>query len=128
MYAGERLKLGLLYINSYSPRNGVDTLAGSNAAKVIGAGPVIGNGYGAQANYRIGSGFELGGWVGYTAARSLGTRGDASIFNYAVTLSFPDLGRRGNLGGIVVGMQPRLTDTSNDALASAIGLPIEGGV
>ena len=128
VYAGDRLRLGLLYINSYSPRNGVDTLAGSNAAKVIGAGPVIGNGYGAQANYRIGSGFELGGWVGYTAARSLGTRGDASIFNYAVTLSFPDLGRRGNLGGIVVGMQPRLTDTSNDALASAIGLPIEDGV
>ncbi|WP_045054415.1 iron uptake porin [Aliterella atlantica] len=128
VYAGDRAKLGLLYINSYSPRNGVDTLAGSNAAKVIGAGPVVGNGYGAQANYRITDGFELGGWVGYTAARSLGVRGDASIFNYAVTLSFPDLGREGNLGGIVVGMQPRLTETSSDALASAIGLPLENGV
>ena len=128
VYGGSRLKLGFLYLNSYSPRNGVDTLAGSNAAKIIGSGPVIGNGYGIQTNYRISSGFELGGWVGYTAARSLGTKGDASIFNYAVTLSFPDLGKKGNLGGVVVGMQPRLTDTSNDALASAIGLPIENGV
>ncbi len=128
VYSGSRLKLSFLYINSYSPRNGVDTLAGSNAAKIIGSGPVIGNGYGLQTNYRISSGFELGGWVGYTAARSLGTKGDASIFNYAVTLSFPDLGKKGNLGGIVVGMQPKLTDTSNDELASAIGLPIENGV
>ncbi len=128
VYAETRLKLSLLYLNSYSPCNGVDTLAGSNAAKVIGSGPVIGNGYGVQANYRISSGFELGGWAGYTAARSLGVKGDASIFNYAVTLSFPDLGRKGNLGGVVVGMQPRLTDTSNDELASAIGLPVENGV
>ena len=94
VYSGSRLKLSFLYLNSYSPRNGVDTLAGSNAAKIIGSGPVIGNGYGIQTNYRIGSGFELGGWVGYTAARSLGTKGDASIFNYAVTLSFPDLGKK----------------------------------
>ncbi len=128
VYSASRLKLSLLYLNSYSPRNGVDTLAGSNAAKVIGSGPVIGNGYGVQTNYRIGNGFELGGWVGYTAARSLGTKGDASIFNYAVTLSFPDLGKKGNLGGVVVGMQPRLTETSNDELASAIGLPIENGI
>ncbi len=128
VYSGSRLKLSFLYLNSYSPRNGVDTLAGSNAAKIIGSGPVIGNGYGIQTNYRISSGFELGGWVGYTAARSLGIKGDASIFNYAVTLSFPDLGKKGNLGGVVVGMQPRLTETSNDALASAIGLPIENGV
>ena len=124
------LKVGLLYLNSYSVENGVDTLAGSNAAKVIGAGPVVGNNYGIQANYRFSSNFELGGWVGYTAARALGngTKGDGSIWNYAVTLSFPDLGKKGNLGGIVLGMQPKLTSTSNDVFANSIGLPIENGV
>ena len=122
-YSGERLKFGLLYLNSYSPEFGVDTLAGSNAAKVIGAGPVIGNNYGFQANYRFSPAFELGGWVGYTAARSRGIKGDASILNYAVTLAFPDLGKKGNYGGFVFGMQPKLIDTSNAALASAIGLP-----
>ena len=123
VYNSGPLKFGLLYVNSYSPRNGVDTLAGSNAAKVIGAGPVVGNSYGFQLNYRITSGFELGGWVGYTAARALVVRGDADVLNYGITLAFPDLGVKGNLGGIVVGMQPKLIETSNDALASAIGLP-----
>ena len=32
--------------------------------------------------------------------------------------------KEGNAGGIVVGMQPRLTGTSNSTLASAIGLPV----
>lgn len=120
------LKLGLMYLNTYSVRNGVDTLAGSNAAKIIGAGPVIGNSYGAQLTYRLAPTFELGGWVGLTEARSLGdgTKGDADIWNFAVNLAFPDLGKKGNLGGLVFGMQPKLTGTSTPALAQAIGLPI----
>ncbi|MFB2838152.1 iron uptake porin [Floridanema evergladense] len=121
-YSGERLKFGLLYLNSYSPEFGVDTLAGSNAAKVIGAGPVVGNNYGFQANYRFGKGFELGGWVGYTVARALGVKGDADVLNYAATFAFPDLFKQGNYGGFVFGMQPRLISTSNAALAAAIGL------
>ena len=44
------LKVGLLYLNSYWVENGVDTLDGSNAAKVIGAGHVVGNNYGIQVN------------------------------------------------------------------------------
>ncbi len=125
VYGSGALKFGLMYINTYSVVNGVDTLAGSNAAKVIGAGPVQGNSYGFQFDYRISPRFEIGGWVGYTAARTLGngTKGDATVLNYAVNLAFPDLGKRGNLGGIVFGMQPKLTGTSNDALAQAIGLP-----
>ncbi len=131
VYSSDRLKVGLLYINSYSQEFGVDTLAGSNAAKVtqvIGAdaysNPVVGNSYGIQVNYRLSPGFELGGWVGYTAARALGNiKGDADVWNYAVTLALPDLGKEGNLGGIVFGMQPRLTGTSNSVLAEAIGLP-----
>jgi hypothetical protein len=126
VYSSGALKLGLMYLNSYSVVNGVDTLAGSNAAKIIGAGPVVGNSYGVQFNYRLAPTFELGGWVGYTAARSLGdgTKGDADIWNFAVNLAFPDLGKKGNLGGLIFGMQPKLTETSSDALAQAIGLPI----
>lgn len=83
VYTDDRLKLSLLYLNSYSSSFGVDTLAGSNAAKVIVvndvdnpdnnfSNPVVGSGYGFQANYRFSPGFELGGWVGYTAARAVG--------------------------------------------------------
>ncbi len=126
VYSAGALKFGLMYVNTYSVANGVDTLAGSNAAKVIGAGPVQGNSYGFQFDYRLAPKFELGGWIGYTSARSLGdgTKGDADVWNYAINLAFPDLGKKGNLGGIVFGMQPKLTSTSNDALAQAIGLPI----
>jgi hypothetical protein len=124
VYSGT-FKLGFFYMNSYSPQFGVDTLAGSNAAKIIGAGPVVGNGYSIELDYRINRWFELGGWVGLTQARTLGTgtRGDANIWNFAINFAFPDLGKKGNLGGIVFGMQPKLTGTSNAALATAIGLP-----
>ena len=62
--------------------------------------------------------------MGYTAVRSVGEiKGDADVWNYAITLNFPDLFKEGNAGGIVVGMQPRLTGTSNSTLAEAIGLP-----
>lgn len=135
VYSGDRFKAALLFLNSYSNRFGVDTLAGSNPAKVIVVNdvnnpdnnfnnPVVANSYGAQVNFRVFEGFELGGWVGYTAARAVGEiKGDANIWNYAVTLNFPDLFKEGNAGGIVFGMQPRLTGTSNSTLAEAIGLP-----
>ncbi|MFM7426573.1 MAG: carbohydrate porin [Elainella sp.] len=38
-----------------------------------------------------------------------------------LTLAFPDLGGRGNLGGVLVGMQPRLTGTT-PGLGSALDL------
>lgn len=135
VYSSDRFKAALLYLNSFSNRFGVDTLAGSNAAKVIVvndvdnpdnnfSNPVVANSYAAQLNFRVFDGFELGGWVGYTAARAVGEiKGDASVWNYAVTLNFPDLFKEGNAGGIVFGMQPRLTGTSSSTLAQAIGLP-----
>jgi hypothetical protein len=135
VYSSDRFKGALLFLNSYSNRFGVDTLAGSNPAKVIVVNdvdnpdnnfnnPVVANSYGAQVNFRVFDGFELGGWVGYTAARAVGEiKGDADVWNYAVTLNFPDLFKEGNAGGIVVGMQPRLTGTSSSTLAEAIGLP-----
>jgi hypothetical protein len=125
VFTSGTFKASFFYVNSYSPDFGVDTLAGSNAAKVVGAGPVVGNGYGLQFDYRITPGLEIGGWVGKTAARTLGsgTKGDADVWNFAFNLAFPDLGGKGNLAGFVFGMQPKLTDTSNDRLAQAIGLP-----
>ncbi len=33
---------------------------------------------------------------------------DATILNFAVTLAFPDLLKEGDLGGIIVGMQPKV--------------------
>ena len=77
---------------------------------------VVSNSYGAQASFRLSPRFIIGGWAGLTNARILGI-GDARIWNYAVTLALPDLGKEGNLLGIVVGREPYL-----DKLEAARGL------
>ncbi|MEG3904847.1 iron uptake porin [Microcoleus sp. B4-C5] len=74
---------------------------GFNARKVVS------NSYGAQASLRLSPRFILGGWAGLTNARIIGI-GDARIWNYAVTLALPDLGKEGNLLGFVVGREPYL--------------------
>lgn len=83
------------------------------------------NHYGVQASYRLNPQFTVSGWVGYTQAiaeNSSGitvNRGDkAEIWNWAVTLAFPDLGQKGNLGGIIFGQPPKVT--SNDFGPTAI--------
>ncbi|UBF28653.1 iron uptake porin [Kovacikia minuta CCNUW1] len=138
LYANS-LTAGVFYLNSYTPQYGIDTLAGSNAAKISTGGfstenddRVSANHYGFVANYKVSDWLQVGGWLGYSNARVLGTdtlgvptgnRGDVKVLNYAITLAFPDLLLKSNLGGIVFGMQPKVTETSNARVAAAIGLP-----
>ncbi|MBD2667217.1 S-layer region-like protein [Richelia sinica FACHB-800] len=111
----DRITLGLTYINSYN----MPLLTGSNAATTdITSQRFSSNSYGVQASIGISSRFVLGGWAGFTNSKVLtGPRGDADIWNYAVTLGFPDLGKKGNLAGIIVGMEPKVT-SSNTALVA----------
>ncbi len=65
--------------------------------------------------------------MGYSHHRYIG-RGDGDVWTWAGSLSFPDLGGEGNLGGILVGMEPRLTriDSSvNDEADSDTSLHLE---
>lgn len=125
----DRLNIGLTYINSY---NADDTGTGSSrntfarfddtffedlgipAVDV----PTSSNSYGVEVSWQLSDRFVLGGWVGYTNTQLLSTagglfnRGDINVWNYAVTLAFPDLGKEGNLLGFVVGMEPKVTDSS----------------
>lgn len=43
-------------------------------------------------------------------------RGTQDIWNWAATLAFPDLGKEGNLGGVIIGMEPWVTESSIDNL------------
>lgn len=115
---GDRLAVGFTYIHSYSVAGqGLESETGSESARLDRLGPlelerpVVANSYGIEANYRVSNSLAIGGWIGYTNARASGL-GDAQIWNYALTMAFPDLGKEGNLGGIVVGMQPKLAGTS----------------
>ncbi|MGA7935135.1 MAG: iron uptake porin [Kovacikia sp.] len=133
------LSAGFVYLNTYTPQFGIDTLAGSNAAKVSTGGTfgiaeddrVSANHFGFTLNYRIND-IDLGGWLGYSQARVLGVstsgiptgrKGDVEVLNFATWLGFRDLGGKGNLAGLIFGMQPKVTDTSNSTVAAAIGLP-----
>lgn len=125
------IALGLTYVNSYNFVTGT----GSNASNFPRLGsfgfvgssdlPVSSNSYGAEASWRLNRGFAIGGWAGYTNQRILSNlatstgsvqRGDQKIWNWAVTLAFPDLLKEGNVAGILVGMEPRVTSSTNRTL------------
>ncbi|WP_445244534.1 iron uptake porin [Microcoleus sp. OTE_8_concoct_300] len=128
----DSMVLGLTYVNSYN----FVTNTGSNASNFPGRLgsfgldsdsnlPVSSNSYGAQASWRLNRGFAIGGWAGYTNQRILSNlatptgsvqRGDQKIWNWAVTLAFPDLLKEGNVAGILVGMEPRVTSSTNRTL------------
>ena len=125
----ERLNIGLTYINAYnaddtgtgSGRNSFarfdDTFFEQLGLESVDV-PTSSNSYGLELSWQLSDRFVLGGWVGYTNTQLLSTagglfdRGDINIWNYAVTLAFPDLGKEGNLLGFVVGMEPKVTDSS----------------
>lgn len=129
----KRFKIGLTYINAYNQQLGTgsiranpisfleneevadpDSLAETGSVEI----PFSSNSYGIQATLGISKNIVLGGWAGYTNATNLSTqggridRGSLDIWNWAVTLGFSDLGKKGNLAGIIVGMEPRVTDSS----------------
>ncbi|MFN6538468.1 MAG: iron uptake porin [Nostoc sp. EkiNYC01] len=132
----EKFTLGLTYVNAYNNDFSANGSTGSNRANLRSAllnnpnlpddlapfsgadVPVSSNAYGAEASLQLSDKFVLGGWAGYTNSRILGSngsgisRGTLDIWNWAVTLSFPDLGKKGNVAGIVVGMEPYVTNSS----------------
>lgn len=115
------LGFGLSYIHAYfrTGQFGFDDNGKTyGAPAVVGTGlmtntlaedPVVANAYGAEVSWRVSPKFNLGAWGGLTKVRAIGS-GDGDIWTYAVTMAFPDLGKNGNLGGIIVGSQPYLAD------------------
>ncbi len=79
--------------------------------------PIASNSLGFEVSWQASDRFVLGGWVGYTQTNTLSTgngllsRGTINTINAALTLAFPNLGKKGNLGGIIVGVEPFVIDT-----------------
>ena len=124
--------VGLTYVNSYNFVTGTGSNASNFPVRLASFGldtednlKTSSNSYGLQASLKLNRGLALGGWVGYTNQRILSNlvtptgsvqRGDQKIWNWAVTVAFPDLLKEGNVGGILVGMEPRVTSSTNRTL------------
>ena len=107
------LDLALSYVRSYSRKNDVDLSLGTgsnNANQPFNQSATRGNHFGLQASWRPSSRFALSGWAGYVDAQQLsGGDAKAQIWNGGVTFAFPDLLSEGNVGGLIVGVPPKVT-------------------
>ena len=123
----ENFGVALTYVNGY---NNLDTETGSlksnfqyfaetNLGESV---RTANNSYGLEFSWKVTDGFVLGGWGGFTKSSTLNPialseeeilpRGTLDIWNWAVTLAFPDAFQEGNLAGIIVGMQPWVTNST----------------
>ncbi|MEA5549567.1 iron uptake porin [Anabaena cylindrica UHCC 0172] len=77
------------------------------------ASSVITNSYQVGGYFAITPKVLIGGWANLIQARLIG-KGDADIWTYSVQTAFPDLFKPGNQGGLIVGMEPTLTDVRSN--------------
>jgi hypothetical protein len=135
----KQLGLGLTYVRGYDrtasvlPVTTSAVAGGVGSAKAnnpFGGAATSSDNFGIQGYYELSPMMRLGGWVGYTSANRETVSGNVNIWNWAATLAFPDLGKKGNLGGLIVGQQPKITSASAGVLTSgqetATNLFVEG--
>jgi len=116
----KNFNLAFTYVNSYFPGSSVDTSGSTGSAfarRPFDRVATLSNSYGVESSFRLNQNFTVSGWLGLTEAEAkagANKGNDATIFNWAVTLAFPNLGKKGNLAGFVVGMPPKVTDNDID--------------
>lgn len=105
------IEFALTYIHSYNTlrtgtgsRRSNDPFNGRSSA-------IVGHSFGFQSSIEITPSVHLAGWLGWTqaSAQDLVRLPKADIFNWGVTLAFPDLGGNGNLAGLAIGQPPKVT-------------------
>ncbi len=108
------------YSRRYFSNNEVSATGGTGsfiANRPFGNNATTTDNLGVEFNWGIVSNFELGGWFGATwADQKNGGNNNATMLNWAVTLAFPDAFSEGDLGGILVGMPPKVTSHDINAL------------
>ena len=123
----ESLSLAATYVHSY---NQSDTKTGtgltnlqSQTEELFGQQvPTVSNSYGLELSWAVSDRIIIGGRGGLSKVSNLNTlngqidRGTQDVWNWAATLALPDLGTEGSLAGIVVGSEPRVTNSTIDAL------------
>lgn len=133
--------LGLTYVNGYHTEVASGGISTPNAIFDLGQGggrfftgtvpanalhgalgvPAVTNSYGLELAWRVSSGVSLSAFGGYTNLTLLETgRGD--IWYYGLGLALPDLFGAGNLGGVMVGVEPYLAGLRGQYTLDDLGL------
>jgi hypothetical protein len=119
----KNLGLGLTYVRSY--QNSVSTQLGGGSGTFRANFPFLttptsANSVGFEFNWQPSTRVAFSGWVGGTFAQAESGNGilvakgnTATILNGALAVSFPDLFRKGNMGGIIVGVEPQVVSSNS---------------
>ncbi|MDB9304261.1 MULTISPECIES: iron uptake porin [Cyanophyceae] len=111
------LAFGFTYVNAYATGtptflNDVGTISANSPSLISDNARRTINAYGVAGLWRVSPKFAVNSWFMYTnqEGRSAGVNNEsADVYSYAIALAFPDLGKQGNLGGIIVGVPPHAT-------------------
>lgn len=104
-----RFRAAFTYVNTYSPAGTpFGTQVGSNLSNSTTGTGASANVYGLGLFYQINPKIALNGWVGYGQQHYFKS-GNGEVWNWALGLALPDLFSKGSLGGLLVGMEPKLT-------------------
>ena len=102
-----KFKIGATYLRGYDTSTSTFLYGGTgtgfaNLAAV--GGDIETDTFGLQSQLDLSSKLSLRAWGGYTDAKL--DAGDAEIWTYGLAAVFPDLGKKGNMGAIIVGAEP----------------------
>jgi hypothetical protein len=99
----------------------------SSARQPFGSGDkVSANSYGLEAAFQLNDRIALNGFGMLTKAKLADGSEDADIYSYGAGLSFPDLGKEGNLASLFVGAEPYVSSSSDDDEGEDVPIHIEG--
>ncbi|WP_009633481.1 iron uptake porin [Synechocystis sp. PCC 7509] len=131
---GDRFGIAATYVRGYhNAGDGIFDL-GSSASRAIGA-PIEGSAqandpssllsgatrlntdsYGLSAALRLSDRISISGWVTKTDIE-IADLGSADVWSYALGVAFPDLGKEGNVLGIIAGVEPTLRSLDTPGVA-----------
>jgi Carbohydrate-selective porin, OprB family/S-layer homology domain len=132
----DAFQIGLTYVNAYRKAAIFDGGSGlpssgtllANSATKLGGGASAAqvNAYGASVAFKFSPKFVVNGFASYIGANFVDDgAGKKDIWTYGAGLAFPDFGKKGNLLGLTVGVEPYVTNPGT-GVAKDAPLHIEG--
>ena len=124
----EDVDLAFTYLHSYEPGNRVNI--SSSTGSQFASNPFLGgpadplpdtssDRFGVAGNWKASDQVNIGGWFGLALAnletqfQNAPSDPSATIITWSINVAFPDLGGEGNVGGLIFGLPPKVTQ--NDA-------------